>query len=201
LNTEQKSFFSKDSKIKDIVNHDLSLPPTTKSGTLRLIASIMSQQLSVHVAKVLNERFLKLFEMKSPKAEDILAMPLEKIKSIGISQSKANYIHNVAEFMAEHKLTGAKLRKMSDQEIIDLLTEIKGIGRWTVEMLLIFGLEREDIFALDDLGVQQAMIKLFRLHDLSKKDLRIKMLKLSERWSPYRSFVCLYFWRVYNIKK
>jgi DNA-3-methyladenine glycosylase II len=78
--------------------------------------------------------------------------------------------------------------------------EIKGVGRWTVEMLLIFGLGREDVFALDDLGIQKGMLELFDLHDLDKKELRFKMEELSHRWSPYRSYVCLYMWKFSGFK-
>lgn len=84
---------------------------------------------------------------------------------------------------------------MSNEEIITLLTKIKGVGQWTVEMLLMFTLGREDILALDDLGIQQAMAKLYKLHKLDKKQLREKMIKISLKWSPYRTHACLYLWR------
>ena len=100
----------------------------------------------------------------------------------------------------ENKVSYAKLNKMSDDEIIEFLTGIRGVGRWTVEMLLIFGLKREDVFALDDLGIQKAMMSLFKLEDLNKKELREKMLKLSKRWSPYRSYVCLHMWKFNGLK-
>ena len=103
--------------------------------------------------------------------------------------------------MVENKINARKLAKMSDEEVIDLLSQIKGVGRWTVEMLLIFGLGREDVFALDDLGIQKAMIDLFKLHDLSKKELKEKMMTLSKRWSPYRSYVCLHMWKYSGFKK
>jgi DNA-3-methyladenine glycosylase II len=192
---DYKKALAKDRKLAKIFKHEVILPERKKHITMSLVNSIMSQQLSTQVAKVMRERFLVLFDGKAPSAKKILEMPVEKIKGIGISQSKANYIHNVAEFMLAHKITDNKLNKMSDDEIIELLTQIKGIGRWTVEMILIFSLGREDIFAVDDLGIQKGMIELFGLHDLSKKDLRLKMMKLSEKWSPYRSFVCLHLWR------
>lgn len=198
---DYKSILSKDKKLKEVLKHDIVIPKKTKNITMSLVWSIMSQQLSIQVAKVMHARFLELFDGKMPAAEEILKMPVEKIKAIGISQSKANYIHNVAEFISTRKITAAKLQKMTDDEVIDLLTEIKGVGRWTVEMLLIFGLGREDVFAVDDLGVQKGMIEIFKLHDLPKKELRLKMMKLSERWSPYRSYVCLHMWKFSGFKK
>lgn len=194
-----KRFLSQDAKARQLLKNDIVLPKKTKNITLSLVWSIMSQQLSIQVAKVMHQRFLELFE-EEPTAEEILQVPLAKIRGIGISQRKAEYIHNVARFMVENKVTHRKLSKMSDEDIIEFLTEIKGVGRWTVEMLLIFGLQREDVFAVDDLGIQKAMIHLFKLHDLNKKELREKMMKLSHRWSPYRSFVCLHMWKFTGFK-
>ena len=193
-------FLKKDPKLKALLKHEIVIPKKTTDITIRLVWSILSQQLSIQVAKVMHQRFLDLFSGK-PTAQKILAMPNRKIKGIGISQRKADYIQNVARFMAEKKITARKLAAMTDDEIIELLTQIKGVGRWTVEMLLIFGLAREDVFAVDDLGIQKAMIELFKLHHLNKKELREKMLILSRRWSPYRSYVCLYMWKFSGFKK
>jgi DNA-3-methyladenine glycosylase II len=197
---EFKKFLEKDKKLKKALEFEITLPTRTKNITMSLVWSIMSQQLSIQVAKVMHARFIELFDGRFPSPEEILEVPVETIKAIGISQSKANYIHNVAEFISSRKITIARLNKMSDEEVIELLTEIKGVGRWTVEMLLIFGLGREDVFAIDDLGIQKGMIEIFKLHNLSKKELRIKIMKLSERWSPYRSYVCLYLWKFSGFK-
>lgn len=197
---EYKKILAKDAKAKQLFKNEIVIPTRTKSVTLSLVWSIMSQQLSIQVAKVMHQRFLNLFGGKDPTAEEILKVPVATIRAIGISQRKAEYIHNVASFMVEKKITYAKLQKLSDDEIIELLTEITGVGRWTVEMLLIFGLQREDVFAVDDLGVQKAMIHLFKLHHLDRKELREKMLKLSERWSPYRSYICLHMWKFSGFK-
>lgn len=196
-----KDFLSNDKKLKNVLKHEIVIPEQSKNITQSLVFSIMGQQLSVQVARVMKQRFLDLYGGKFPKPEAIMKTPVAKIKSIGISQSKANYIHNVARFCFENKVTPAKLSKMSDEEIIEFLTEIKGVGRWTVEMLLIFGLKREDVFAVDDLGIQKGMIKLFKLHDLPKNELKLKMIKLSERWSPYRSYICLHLWRFADFKE
>ena len=84
---------------------------------------------------------------------------------------------------------------MDNEAIIELLVQIKGVGKWTVEMLLMFSLGREDVFAVDDLGIQQAMIKIYRLEELDKKALKTKMLELSKKWSPYRTYACLHLWQ------
>lgn len=196
-----KKALEKDKKLKKVLIHEIVIPQVSKNITMSLVWSIMSQQLSIQVAKVMHGRFLELFGGKMPTAEQILKMPNATIKAIGISQQKANYIHNVAEFISSRKITFAKLQKLTDDEVIELLTEIKGVGRWTVEMLLIFGLGREDVFAVDDLGIQKGMIELCKLQDLPKKELRIKMMELSKRWSPYRSYVCLHMWKFSGFKK
>ena len=84
---------------------------------------------------------------------------------------------------------------MGNDDLIALLTQIKGVGRWTVEMLLMFALGREDVFAVDDLGIQQAMIKLYKIDVSDKKAVREKMQQLSVKWSPYRTYACLYLWK------
>jgi DNA-3-methyladenine glycosylase II len=84
---------------------------------------------------------------------------------------------------------------MSDQEIVKFLTQIKGIGAWTVEMLLMFAMQREDVFPVDDLGIQQAMIKLYEIEAGSKKELKLKMSQIADSWSPYRTYASMHLWR------
>ncbi|HZZ76850.1 MAG TPA: DNA-3-methyladenine glycosylase 2 family protein [Puia sp.] len=161
---------------------------------LYLCFSILSQQLSTKVADVIRKRFLKLYPSK-PSPAQILATPHETLRSVGLSGAKANYIHNVAKFSLEFGMDQKKLAGMNDEEVIEYLTRIKGVGRWTVEMLLMFTLGREDIFAVDDLGIQQAMIALYKLDKSDKKKLRVDMLRISSKWSPYRSYACLHLWK------
>jgi DNA-3-methyladenine glycosylase II len=83
---------------------------------------------------------------------------------------------------------------MDDEELIEFLVQIKGIGRWTAEMILMFTLGREDVFAVDDLGIQQAMTKLYKLNAEDKKGMKQEMIKISSKWSPYRTYACRYLW-------
>ena len=83
---------------------------------------------------------------------------------------------------------------MSNEEVIKYLTQIKGVGQWTVEMILMFTLGREDVFALDDLGIQQAICKLYKIDASNKKVMKEKMLSISKKWSPYRTYACRYLW-------
>lgn len=172
--------------------HELALHPNIP---VRMMASIMSQQLSTKVAAVIFKRFLALYKGKEPKPQQVLDTPPETLRGIGLSNAKVSYVRNVAAFCIEHKITDKKLLAMENDEIIELLVQIKGIGKWSVEMLLMFTLGREDVFAVDDLGIQQAMTKLYKLDAADKKGMKEKMLKLSAKWSPYRTYACLHLWR------
>jgi DNA-3-methyladenine glycosylase II len=185
----------KDKKLAAIIKEPLPALVLRKNIPLRLMASIMSQQLSTAVAKVIYKRFLEVYKGKEPRPQQVLDTPHEQLRGIGLSNAKVGYVHNVARFCIEKKINDSKLLSMSNEEIIDLLTEIKGVGKWTVEMLLMFTLGREDVFAVDDLGIQQAMIKAYNLDASDQKKLRENMQKLSLKWKPYRTYACLHLWQ------
>jgi DNA-3-methyladenine glycosylase II len=190
------SHLSKDKKLGKLI--DATQPHQLKKKKniyLYLCASIMSQQLSVKVADVIYKRFIALYDGKEPTAQQILATAPATLRSIGLSNAKVSYVQNVAEFEIASGMDTRKLQKMSDEAIIAYLTAIKGVGRWTVEMLLMFALGREDVFAVDDLGIQNAMISLYKLDKTDKKKLKEDMLRRSKKWSPYRTYACLHLWR------
>jgi DNA-3-methyladenine glycosylase II len=185
----------KDKKLKRIIDlqGEFEIQPR-KNVHIHLCSSIMSQQLSTKVADIIHLRFLALFSKNNPSPQEILGIPFDTLKAIGLSNSKTNYIRNVCDFFIERKLTDAAIHKLGDEEVIDLLTDIKGVGRWTTEMLLMFTLGREDVFALDDLGIQQAMMKLYNIDGKDKKNLKLEMTRISQKWSPYRTYACRYLW-------
>jgi len=192
---EHIAHLGKDKKFKKIL--DLQEPfilAKRKNVHLHLCNSIMSQQLSTKVADVFQKRFINLYKTKSPTAAEIAATPFETLRGIGLSNAKANYVLNVCKFFIEENITDAKLHKMSNEELIKYLTQIKGVGQWTVEMVLMFTLGREDVFALDDLGIQQAICKLYKVDATDKKAMKEKMLSISKKWSPYRTYACRYLW-------
>jgi DNA-3-methyladenine glycosylase II len=160
-----------------------------------LCASIMSQQLSTRVARVIRQRFLELYGSKVPSPAMVLKTPVETLRSVGLSWAKASYIHNVSRFALERGMNLRDFSKKTDEEAISYLMQIKGVGRWTAEMLLIFTLGRPDIFALGDLGIQQAMKKLYRLDNSDQKRFKQDMASISEKWRPYRSYACLHLWK------
>ncbi len=186
---------TKDKKLKKII--ELQEPfvlAKRKNVYLHLCYSIMSQQLSTKVADVFHRRFLQLYAGKEPSAQQISVTPFETLRGIGLSNAKANYVLNVSNFFIDEKITDAMLYKMSNEEVIKYLTQIKGVGQWTVEMILMFTLGREDVFAVDDLGIQQAICKLYKIDAADKKAMKEKMLFVSKKWSPYRTYACRYLW-------
>ena len=186
----------KDKKLKKIIAlQEPHVFQKQKDVYLHLCGSIMSQQLNTKVAAVIFERFLNLYKNKKPTPHHIIDTPIETLRGIGLSYAKANYVQNICRFFMEEKMTDAKLEKMSNEELIKYLSQIKGVGQWTVEMILMFALGREDVFALDDLGIQQGIQKLYQLEGLDKKALKEKMLQVSEKWKPYRTYACRYLWR------
>jgi len=191
---EYIAHLQKDKKISTIIGKEVYELKLHKNIPIGLMASIMSQQLNTKVAKVIFDRFLELFNGVEPTAKQVLDLPFDTLKAIGLSNAKVNYIQNVATFCIEHKISDKQLLALDDQAIIELLTRIKGVGKWTVEMLLMFTLGRKDVFAVDDLGIQQAMIKLYGLEASNKKQIKEQMLKLSEKWRPYRTYACLHLW-------
>ncbi len=202
---EYITHLQKDKKLAKILGaevHSLKLHPNI---SVRLMASIMSQQLSTRVAAVIFKRFLTLYKGKEPRPQQVLDTSFESLRAIGLSNAKVSYVKNVAQFCIDHTITDKKLLAMKNEEVIELLTQIKGVGKWTVEMLLMFTLGREDIFAVDDLGIKNAMVKLYKLHETDKKQLKEKMLSISQKWSPYRTYACLHLWNwkdnVPDIKK
>ena len=164
-----------------------------KNTPVRLMASIISQQLSTKVAAIIFSRFLALFDGKEPSCEQVLKCT--NLRSIGLSQSKVHYIQNVAEFFIANQITDKQLYAMEPDAIIDLLTQIKGVGKWTVQMLMLFSLGQEDVFAVDDLGIQQAMTRLYKIKFETKKELHTKMLAISSNYTPYSSYACLHLWQ------
>lgn len=187
---------SKDKKLKKLIDsaepHRLK---RRKNICTYLCASIMSQQLSTKVADVIYKRFIDLYNGKEPTPKQILDTPFEKLRGIGLSNAKVSYVQNVAQFENDYGMDAKKLSKMTNEEVIEYLIAIKGVGKWTIEMLLMFALGREDVFAVDDLGIQNAMIGLYKLENCDKKKLREKMLRISKKWSPYRTYACVHLWR------
>jgi DNA-3-methyladenine glycosylase II len=192
---EHLAHLKRDKRLRSVIeDQDAVQLARSKNIDLYLWTSIMSQQLSTKVASVIHKRFMDLYKGK-PKPEIILATSVEDLRKIGLSRAKTNYIQNIARFSLEQGMNFKQLNNMENEEVIEYLTQIKGVGRWTAEMLLMFALGREDVFAVDDLGIQKAMRKLYKLKEMEKKELKERLYRIADKWSPYRTYACMYLWR------
>jgi DNA-3-methyladenine glycosylase II len=162
-----------------------------------LARNIIYQQLHGRAAAAIHERVLALFGKKRLYPQDILEASEESLRRAGLSQAKLVAIKDLAaKTLAGQVPTLARLRRMGDEEIIERLTKVRGIGRWTVEMLLIFRLGRPDLLPIGDLAVLKGFSIVCRRKDLPKpKDL----LQYGERWRPFRSVASWYLWRVHEL--
>lgn len=159
---------------------------------LRLTRSIIGQQLSVKAAATIFERFENLFEKKDIKPDGLLKIPDEKLRTAGISYQKISYLKDLAQKVLNKQVELNKLAEFGSEIIIEELIRIKGIGRWTAEMFLIFTLGRPDIFSFGDLGLQNAIKKLYKMKD---KPTHKQMEKLSKKWTPFKTYAAMILWR------
>lgn len=185
---------SKDTPFKRVLA-STTIEVVDDDGTVyeALSRSIVSQQLSVKAARTIYERFLALFPDNKPTPDLVLTFDTDSLRAVGLSRQKSGYIQNVARYFKDHQLTQADWQKYSDEEIIEQLTTIKGVGRWTVQMILMFNLKRLDVFPIDDLGVKNAMIQLYQIEEEGKA-LKTKLSSIAENWRPYRTIACRYLW-------
>ncbi|MEJ8755520.1 DNA-3-methyladenine glycosylase [Pontibacter sp. H259] len=196
--TEVMAILGKDPILATIIEQGRPLA-SSKSEDLYfdLLSAIVSQQLSTKAAATIFRRFTELFPENYPHPELVLATTDEMLRSAGLSFQKIGYVRNVAAFAAEGKLEHATIDALEDEALILHLTQIKGVGRWTVEMLLMFALERPDVFPVDDLGIQNAMKRHYSLEETGKL-LRLRMQQIAENWRPYRTIASKYLWQSLN---
>ena len=163
----------------------------TKSDPfLTLARSIVGQQISVKAAQSVWDRLE--IKIKKVTPQNIKKLHSNSLKSVGLSRQKVQYLKNLSDAFDNNKIKIKLWSKMSDEDIIQDLIQIKGIGRWTAEMFLIFNLCREDIFPLDDIGMIKGLCKIYQLNYPINRD---KVVKIGDRWKPYRSVATWYLWR------
>ena len=177
---------------KFLKQFDVPVLPIEEDYFWSLTRSVIYLQISVKAAKKISDRYLKLFNKGSKMSPiDVIKIDIEKIQNVGISRQKSGYIKNIANAFDEGLVDETELHKLGDQEIIDQLVKIKGVGRWTAEMFLIFTLRRPDVFPVTDLGVQKGFQIYYDLDELPSIDM---MNEKSENWKPYRTIMSLYLW-------
>lgn len=158
-----------------------------------LLESIIYQQLAGAVASIIYKRFIKYYNDVIPLPSQILSTPdaILKIK-VGLSSKKIEYLKDLSIRIADHRLDLNLLYTMTDEDIINQLTEVKGIGRWTAEMFLIFCLGRPDVLPVGDLGIRKAIQRVYSLPELPTPS---TILAISQPWKPYRSVATWYLWK------
>ncbi|HTB48556.1 MAG TPA: DNA-3-methyladenine glycosylase [Verrucomicrobiae bacterium] len=188
-----------------LTTHDPVLAPIIKRAGIptfaphsdyygALVNSIIGQQLSVKAAASIKQRFCDLFGGKLPAPEEILEKSVEELRAVGFSNAKANYVRDLAKHVLDGRVRFDKLDTQSNEEIIAELTDVKGVGEWTVHMFLIFCMGRLDVLPAGDLGIRNGVRALYNFKDLPTPD-QIKDLAQKNRWHPYESAAAWYVWR------
>lgn len=157
-----------------------------------LVESIIYQQLASRAANAIYNRFINYYGNKQVTPIGILNSPNENLKKVGLSNRKVDYLKDLASHVYDGRINLEELSKMNDEEIINKLINVKGIGRWTSEMFLIFSLGRQDVLPITDLGVRKAMQKVYSLSELPKPN---TMMEIAKPWRPYRSIATWYLWK------
>ncbi|MGH9777121.1 MAG: DNA-3-methyladenine glycosylase family protein [Candidatus Acidiferrales bacterium] len=160
-----------------------------------LARAILHQQLAVKAAQSITRRFCQLYgpgDGRLPTPQELLRTPRRQLRSAGVSPQKMRYLRDLSAHAANGRLPLNHLGRLSDEQVIEVLTEVKGIGRWTAEMFLIFSLNRPDVWAVDDLGLQLAVKDLYRLR---RHPSETKMRALAEPWRPWRTAAAWYLWQ------
>ena len=189
-----KRHLSKDPIMAQIIK-DVKLPDVTPAPNVfnALLSSITSQQLSTRVAEVIFGRVCDLYKKKVLTPKMIIETDRETLRAAGLSNQKTNYFYNIANFFNKPQNKRIHWSKLSDEEIINKLTEIKGVGTWTVQMILMFTLDRPDVFPTKDLGIQLSIKQFYKIKG-EKRVLISKMEKIAQQWAPHRTLASRYLW-------
>ncbi|MFN0123149.1 MAG: DNA-3-methyladenine glycosylase family protein [Blastocatellia bacterium] len=196
LQAAQRHLARRDPVMRDLIRKygDCRLKPHTRYF-ITLVGSIISQQLSTKAADTIQGRFFALYApARYPTARRILETPDEQIRATGISGQKMRYIRDLAARTEDGSVRLRTLARMPDEEIIEMLTQIKGIGVWTVQMFLIFSLGRLDVLPVGDLGVRKAIERSYRLESIPDAPV-IEEIATKWQWRPYTSVASWYLWR------
>ena len=164
----------------------------TKNRYRSLVEAIISQQLSGSAAESILNRFRKLYKSNFPKPIEVLQTSDTKLRKVGLSKMKVKYIKELSKKTESRHLNMRNFSTMEDEQIIEHLTNVKGIGRWTAEMFLIFSMGRWDVLPVGDLGLKKGIQLMYSLNDLPTEK---EMEQLAESWRPYRTVATWYLWK------
>ena len=162
---------------------------------LALLRAIVSQQISTKAAAAIWRRFTALFRPEGyPEPREVLLLTEDELREAGLSRQKISYMKAIAEYQERGLLDYEHLRQLDEEAFTQHLTAIKGVGRWTAQMLQMFALDQPDVFSEGDLGLQNAMRKHYHLEETGRA-LQKRMLAIAESWRPYRTLACKYLWK------
>jgi DNA-3-methyladenine glycosylase II len=186
-------FLKKDPKFAKIImqvgDYNVKI---TKNHYQSLVEAIISQQLSGSAANSIIKKFRKLYKSKFPKPRDVIKTSDSKLRTTGLSKMKIVYIKELSKKIESKELNMRKISTQSDEQVIEVLTDVKGIGRWTAEMFLIFSLGRLNILPVGDLGLKKGIQLMYSLKKLPEKE---QIEQLAESWKPYRTVATWYLWK------
>lgn len=165
-----------------------SLRPKDPYGSL--LRSIVGQQLSVAAANSIFERIKGASGGRSPAPQQLLRMRRATLRACGLSEAKVEYVRDLARHVLRGELDLERPQRLDDDEVREAITAVKGLGRWTADMFLIFHLRRPDVVPVGDLGLKRAVERAYRVSDPTPRDLE----RIAEPWRPYRSMASLYLW-------
>jgi DNA-3-methyladenine glycosylase II len=163
--------------------------PDDAYGTL--VRSITGQQLSTKAAATIYGRLTQHFGGRTPTPQEIIDTSPQELRALGLSNAKAAYLRDLAEHIVDGELPIDELAEMPDSKVHELLVQIKGLGRWTVDMFLMFHLGRPDVLPVGDLGIRKAMQIHYGLEDLPSPP---EMERIAETWRPHRTLASIYLW-------
>lgn len=158
-----------------------------------LIETIIAQQLSGHSARAISQRFKTMYGASTyPKPSDVAETSHSELKKTGLSIRKAECIKEISQMIKDKRVRLDNIAKMSDEQIIETLTQIRGVGRWTAEIFLMFGLGRTDVLPAGDLGLRKGVMKFY---DFTKMPSEDTVREMAEKWRPYRTIATWYIWK------
>jgi len=195
-----KNHFKKYDKViyEVISTMDFTLLPTPERKSnffAKLCREIIGQQLSSKAATAILKRFTGLFPKRKITPDKVLAISDQKLRDVGMSWAKVKYIKNLAYKTENKEVSLDKLTNLNDEAVVLELTKVKGIGKWTAEMFLMFTLSREDVFSHGDLGLRKAIKKLYGFKNMPSDG---EVDRIVDKWTPYKTYGCLALWSIFD---
>lgn len=177
--------------VMDAVPEKFGMAPS-RNRYASLVEAIVTQQLSGRSARAISGRFRKLYDAPYPKPADVLATPSPILRRAGLSVRKVECIKEISQMIEDGRIRLNKTGRMSDEEIKEMLIQVRGVGRWTVEIFLMFGLGRMDVLPVGDLGLRKGVRRFYNLPKMPSED---EVERIGKRWRPYRTVATWYIWK------